>query len=298
MPLQKIKNQRNHFLRENKNSYAKINMQCLREAAESKNIQHEQIDEYGNYLILNINNKKYHFVQYRTPFNNSSIDKLCKDKDFTHKYFNGDLEMPKEKSYINPKTHDTNKKYVIYSDINQISNDIKSTFSLPCIIKMNKGSMGRNVFICLNENEIKKALKKIYKKTSKSYDFIAVAEEFIDIKREFRIIWFKGRIIFVYEKICDKKIFNLSPLHNPNSYVKLIDEKDYDFKKIENFLCNSKKLHEIEFCGIDLVIDKSNKLKLLELNNTPSFEIFVSHLGKKPVVLMYQKILQKLKEYN
>lgn len=282
-------------------------MICVREAATQLGISYDQIDEYGNYLILKIPTrsgngggsqsctiKKHHFIYWATPFNNSSISRLCKDKDFSCKYFSDQFDIPKTISYLDSDCSIEKQIYLKFKTHEEILNDIKKNFNFPVIVKKNSGSMGINVFLCNNDDEIRFALKNIFDRNSRRYDYIALAQEYVEIDREFRVIWFRGKIIFLYEKVCKNKSKNLSPLHNNGSTTEIIAETDEIFIKISQRLEASSKLHEVEFCGLDILLDRNGKLKMLELNTQPGFAFVFKHSGKQSVVEMYKKIFSQI----
>jgi glutathione synthase/RimK-type ligase-like ATP-grasp enzyme len=270
------------------------NMRCLKKAADILNIKTEQIDENGNYLILKKGNKNYHFIYWNTPFNNQSIAQMCKDKDFSFKFLKDELKTPKTKSYLNPKCLPRNRIFLKNKTIDEIVSDIKDNFSFPVIVKKNSGSLGINVFKCNNISSVKNSLEKIFNKRSKNYDRIALVQEYIDIKHEYRVVRFNNKNIIIYEKICNNKSQNLSPLHNPNSTTRVIDLNSDEAKKIDSFLKKSKRLKEVVFCGIDLAKTKKGNYVLIELNTRPGFGKLESHSGTDVVVDVYKKILKNI----
>lgn len=297
----------------NKESVSQIcaNMRCLRQAADRLNILYKQIDDYGNYLILNFpdilnkktntNSKKadyfvkpLHFIYWSTPFNNPAVSKMLKDKDFSFKFLDGQLSIPKTKAYLNPKCSRKNKIFRKYETIKNIMDDSKNIFEYPLIVKMNSGSLGKNVYKCNNRKEKEKALNKIFNKRSKNYDHIALIQEYIEIEKEYRVIRFREENLLIYEKVCKEKTKNLSPLHNPGAAIRVVDLKSTEAIDIKKFLEQSNNLRQLEFVGIDLVKDKNGEFKLIELNARPGFDQIVKHAGDKVVIEMYCDILRKL----
>lgn len=269
------------------------NISLIKKAADELGLPHE-LNEDGNYLIVRKNEINFHFVNNLTPFNSSSIYALSKDKAFAYDFLNSDVKMPKTKSYLDPACNPKYNYLLKQKNIKEIVMDIEKKFDLPLMVKMNRGSFGRHVFVCKNKKEVKKALKKIYNKKDKNYDYIALAQTLLDVKREFRAIYFRGEILLVYEKSSDNKLKSQSPLHNDGARATLIQKDDKIYSEIEKFVSNSSRMKDVEFSGLDIAVDTSGEMWLLEVNDGPIFSISSEIIGPKPFVEMYRQILQKM----
>lgn len=275
------------------NSSAIINLQVLTRVCKELGLPFEIKDDFGNFIEIKKGNKSFYFVYCNTPFNNESSSFISRDKEFSYRIFGKDLNMPKTKAYLNPEANDQYDIYKKYKNQNQIIEDIEENFSYPMIVKMNSGSRGNNTFLCHNENEIKIALRNIFNPNSKDYDYVANVQEYINIKKEYRVIWFEKKIVFVYEKVVNGQKKNISPLHNDDAKAILIREEGI-LTEIENFLSKSKSLSDFDYLGIDLVIDADGQMKLLEINSHPGFSYFVRDNGEEEIKKMYKKMLEIL----
>ncbi len=271
------------------------NIECLIKACNETNTSYKILDEHSNFIQVGTINPHY-FIQTKVPFQRSDFVQICKDKDYTYKLLNNSVEIPFTKSYLDPFVSPDYDEYKKESSYDEILLDILKSFTLPVIIKKNKGSVGRNVFLCRSEEEVEKAVKKVLDQSSKDYDYLVLAQEYIDIKKEYRVVIYNEKVDFVYLKDNSQGEFvgNLSPLHWENSKAILIEDKVlYDgLQKLTDLI--SKKL-ELKWAGLDVVEDKSGKYWLIEVNAHPSFTRFVEDNDDETVVSLYKKVLEDLK---
>src|SRR5690606_31402181 len=108
-----------------------------------------------------------------------------------------------------------------------IIDEVKLNFAFPLIIKMNSGSVGKNVYLCQNELDLKKAVEKIFNHFDKDHDYLLLAQEYVRIAKEYRVIVRKGRVALAYLKDNSSATFsgNLSPLHWENGTAVLIESQ-------------------------------------------------------------------------
>lgn len=280
-------------------SDALSNTRCLAKACEKLGIQFFTHDDFGNWLELNINGKKLQFINRNVPFNSGSIFKLCKDKEFSYRLFHKELKMAKSKGYVDPDCNSDYSKFVLFKDKSSITKDILENFNFPLIIKMNSGSLGTNVFIVNSEKEIYDSLTEIFNKDSENYDYLSLAQEFINIDREFRIIWFKEEPLLIYEKVVESKHVSISPMFNPDAKTVNLDQNEKTYKELVAFIKSSKTLiNQIEYAGFDIAIDKSGQTWLLEINASPILDKFARDHGDDALVSVYEKMLNIIQNYE
>jgi glutathione synthase/RimK-type ligase-like ATP-grasp enzyme len=271
------------------------NARCIRLACERLNIEHRFYDDNDNFIVVYLD-KPYFFINSSTPFNNDGIHKVSKDKEFSYRLLKDCVAMPKTVGFFNPDPIDVDSKiYARQSDIQEIVKNILNNFSLPVMVKMNSGSMGQNVFLCNVETEITTALQKIYDKNSPLYDYVAIAQDYIKIKNEYRVIVFEREIMLVYEKDISGARFsgNLSPLHYEDAKAVYVNDETL-ISKIADFIKPMFDIFDVQFVGLDVVIDENEKMFLLETNVQPGFSYFVKDNGDEKLVDMYEKILKKM----
>ena len=279
------------------------NIRALTSACDNLGIDYEKVDKFGNSVRVKGFKKSLYFSYYGVPFNDGGCQTLLKDKILFYSALKGTIRMPKTISYLDPKGKipdslggkNLYRKFVKQETKNQIIEDILSNFEFPVVIKMNSGTVGRNVFICKEESEIKDAIDKIFDIDSRSYDKLLLAQEYIPTKKEYRALWYKEEVVLLYEKKSGKVTNNISPLHSEGATaIQITDNKK--IKQIEEFLNESQYVKEINFSGFDCLEDKNGKFWLLEGNGAPSFAYFVRDNGIEPAIEMYEKILKSIQK--
>jgi len=270
------------------------NIKCLVKAGEGLGFSIKYFDKYGNLVLLQKNNLKLWFANYSTPFNTQSHALLARDKSFSHLVLEGAIKTPKFKFYFDPK-HPKNKfdVYKVFSNLDKIVEDVEGNFSLPVVVKKNRGEQGKNVFLCQDREEIKKAIEVIFDYKEKYYDYICLVEEYIPISKEYRVVCFDGEILLCYLKDNSGGEFvgNLSPLHFKNAKAVLIEGGEL-ISKLQEFIGPIFKTLPIKFTGLDIIETKDGEFCLLEVNSQPMFKIAGKSFGEESIVEMYQKILK------
>jgi glutathione synthase/RimK-type ligase-like ATP-grasp enzyme len=269
----------------------------LTKAALDLKIPYKIHDEIGDVVSFDFTKDRF-FVITTTPFNDSSIMKICRDKDFSYDLFNQSIIMPKTIGFLDPEYKGKFKRGKVHKNNSEIANHIEKEFSYPLVIKMNSGDQGKNVYVCKDRKKVMYALSKIFNKKRKDYDYIAIAQEYLKIKSEFRAVFLDKKLILLYEKNTDKvqKTTKISPLHQKGSRAIWITDSKIQNKFIEfskKFLNDFKSLR---YTGLDIVVTKDNKMFLIEANTQLGFSYFVAHNGEEPLVEMYKKVIKTLKK--
>lgn len=282
----------------------KISQEALIEACKQLKIKYEIAHKHQITVKLFLGPKDENtlfFTHHYKPFNREDMSKICKDKDLSYTLLNEYIKVPKWKSYLAPNLNEKYTNLLEYKTKKEIATDIEMNFSYPVIIKRNFGSQGHNVFLCTNRSQIIKALSKIYSRSHKfgAFDYLAVAQQYIKIKKEYRVIAYKRKLLFAYEKNIDQATFtgNLSPLHWENSIGILVEDKD-SLQKLENFMQGVFAALPINFVGLDIAIDENGQYYIIEINNSPGMGIGASSFGMKPIIDMFKYILTDLSREN
>ena len=268
------------------------NTGCLVAACRALRIPYRFYDDNRN-LVGVLLDREYFFANSSTPFNDEAIGKIMKDKEFMYRVMRGLVRMPFTQGFIDPRCNPDYRSYVTFETHAAIIKEIEKKLSYPIMIKMNSGSRGVNVFKCEDRKQAFKALKVIFDKKSQNYDYIALAQEYVAIWREFRVIVFQGKVVLVYEKdLSDAKPAkgNISPLHRDDSRAVLVKDTKL-IRRFSHFVAPLFEKIPIGFTGLDLVIDENDELFLIELNSKPGFEYFVRDNGQKRLVEVYKRRL-------
>ena len=268
------------------------NIRCLIKACKIEGLKFEQLHSTQNLVLIE---DKHLFVNWSTPLISHSTYRLLVDKDYLYTILNGVIDMPKTKAYLAPSNDPRFSKYRSYNNVSEIASDIEEHFSYPFIIKKNQGSLGSNVFLVKNSQETLTALTTIFNENSKDWDFVALAQEYIERAAEYRIVTLDNQIELAYLKDTTHASFcgNLSPLHwSGGKAVKITDSSL--LQKLSDFIAPIFSRLDLAFCGIDVIQSKSGELKLIEINGSPGFEHFCNDNGDEDIVKLYRKILKRL----
>ncbi len=268
-------------------------LQALVKACQKMNITFRKVDDFGNVLAIDIGGKEYYFSNTRTPLNNEAIASICLNKIYTYMLLKDELPMPKTIGYIDPKSDLDLKKYGQFNSIKEIAKNIEQEFEFPVIIKMNSGAQGMHVYKNDSFRRIVRAIKSVFNKRQKNYDFSVIAQQFIEIENEYRAIVLDGEIILLYEKVSKNKNINLSPLHNADGKAVIIEDEEVKIK-IQEIISKSPKLKDMPWIGLDVAKDFQGNWWIIELNTHPGFSYFIRDNGDEPLVEMYEKVLNRL----
>jgi glutathione synthase/RimK-type ligase-like ATP-grasp enzyme len=270
-------------------------MNCVVQACENLKIPYTFLDENQNLVRVDFK-KPYYFINFTSPFGRHDIVRICRDKEFTYRIVKDVIRTPQTTGYLDPLCREDHRKYAKFKTNAEIAEAIQGEYSLPVIVKRNQGTRGRNVFLCRTPAEIPAALEQIFNPNTKMYDYVAIAQEYVPIYREFRVILFYGEILLIYQKKTEGATFtgNLSPLHWENSRAEMITEPSL-IQNIHDFVTPLNNVLELQFSGLDVVQDHAGNWWLIEINSQPDFELFIRDNGEAPVIEIYKKMLTRLK---
>ncbi|ACK68949.1 RimK domain protein ATP-grasp [Gloeothece citriformis PCC 7424] len=273
------------------------NIRLLLSACEALEIKSENFHPTRNLVKVTLNDKDYFFTNYSTPFLTQSTGQLFKDKDYVYHVFKNFVNLPKTLSFLSPYCHEKYQPYLIFKDIDSIVEEIARHFSPPLIVKKNGGSGGDNVFLCQDLSQVRVCLEEIFNINSRLYDYVALAQEYINIDREYRAVIFKNELLLLYEKSTKNATFtgNLSPLHWEGAKaIHITDEQEiFPFKK---FLQPIFQAMTIDYGGFDIAIDKTGNYWFIEVNSHPNFDIFIRDNDEGIIIEMFKKILKSYLE--
>lgn len=273
-----------------------IHTEALLKACDELNIKYKDIGESGVFVEIEANGKKHHFISSRSPLNNTVVDEIARDKGHTYELLGGVIKMPKTYSYIDPHPgKEFLEPYAKFKSTHEIVDDIESKLPYPFIIKMNRGSRGDNVYKINDRDAARKALETIFDKTSRRYDYVALAQEYVPIKADYRVTVVNKKVELVYRKdnTNAKFVGNLSPLHWEGA--KAVIETDDDLiSRISKFISPIFDHLDLQYAGLDVVIDKNDDMFLIELNTHPAYNSLVEHCGDEHLVKVYTKVIESL----
>lgn len=271
-------------------------VQCVVQACECLKIPYSFLDDHQNLVRVELS-KPYYFINYTSPLGRHDTVRICRDKEFTYRIIKNVIQTPRTTGYLDPLCRAELRKYAKFINIAEISAAIQREYTLPVVVKRNQGTRGRNVFLCRAPEEITIALQQIFNPNAKGYDYVAIAQTYIPIHREFRVILFFEEILLIYQKNITGATFtgNLSPLHWENSRAEQITDPML-WQQIRDFIAPLSHVLELQFSGLDIAQDFDGNWWLIEINSQPDFELFIRDNGEAPVIEIYKKILTRLKQ--
>jgi carbamoylphosphate synthase large subunit len=268
------------------------NISALVNVLESDGIEYQSLHPAGN--LIRISGTPHVFANHLTPFNRDVHGLICKDKHFQQLLL-PEGWYPHTKAYLDPHTSAAYQEYVDLKSHEEIREDILKNFQLPLIIKANRLSMGHHVFLCNSSEEIDTSITKMYE-DSKHYDYVLLAQEYLDIKSEYRVVYFDGQIHFMYLKDNSTAEFrnNLSPLHWDEAQAVDIQPEDKIWFEADSICQIITESLDIEYFGLDLAVTTDGHLKIIEINGGPGFAKYIRDCGGKKVQSLYRAMLRKL----
>ncbi len=223
----------------------------------------------------------YYFVKGASPVNSLTHLLMCRDKDIFYELIKNVTNTPKTLKFY--KSDDD------YQDIEELC---LQSFSYPFVVKMNSGERGRNVFKVSDYNELVAAMKSVY-----CCDNITIVQKYIDPKTEYRALVFEKELIFVYKKNNENGQYNgnLNPLYYEGSFIELVNDKDLQ-DRIYDFVIPVFDVIKIPYIAFDIILDKEDKLWLIEGNSAPGFEkLLKTGTAGEIIKNLYKKMFEKLK---
>ena len=263
------------------------NISCVAKACERLGIEYHCIDRHQQCLFIE---GRHLFQKNRTPFNNESMAALCKDKEHHYILLEDKVNLPKTLGFLDPNTDERYKKFLDYPTIGAIVDAIEMQFGYPVVIKQNRGALGINVFCCHEQPQVTEALQTIFNKQSANYDYVALAQQYVRAKQEIRVIYFDGRPVLSYERVFGDAPFGAKYWETTQGRTidihgsPLVEQCTQAFESAVN-------IPGLRFVALDIIIDHSDQLHLLELNSGPKFNNYIDSHSDEPVIKMFEHIL-------
>lgn len=269
-----------------------INIQCLIAACDNLNIGYQYLDINKNFVMVELHDGLL-FKSNVTPFNTEVMSAICKDKEYSYRLLHNRIAMPKTIGFIDFNVQDKYHKYVRYNSKSSILDAIEKEFTYPVVVKKNRGALGINVFLCQDRNMASLALEQIFNRNDCSYDYIALAQEYIQPEKEFRAVFFRGECLLCYQRISEDKKFGVRYWDTNMGHALDVDSPE-DLSALAEFVHPSLSLLGLDYIGFDIIKSIHDKYFLIELNSGPKFNNYVDSCGPKKVIAMYEKILLQI----
>ena len=266
---------------------------CLIKACQKIGLDYQFLDKEHNFIRVYTGSDPLYFQINKTPFNTAVMSGICIDKEHSYLLFRNSINMPKTIGFLDYNVAAQYRKYLSYKSLKEIMDKIEMEFTYPVIIKKNKGGLGINVFLCQDREQVRESLKTIYNKKSSEYDYVALAQEYLPHKREFRLVCFRGEAVLAYERVSDNSKFNARYWESGKGRAKHVtDQKIID--DLVSFVRPTFGITGLEYVGFDILMRNDGNYYLLELNSGPKYDHFIKCNGDEAVVAMYKKILGRV----
>jgi glutathione synthase/RimK-type ligase-like ATP-grasp enzyme len=271
------------------------NLRCLTTCCKNLGVDFQILHESGNLVEVFFDRRSLVFSNWATPLNPHSIARMCMDKEYAYRYFRQWVRMPRTAGYLDPGVRDEYRGYLELMTHHEIVSSIHESFEYPVMVKRNSGSRGIHVYRCETQSDVSAAISGIFRQGQKGYDYVAIAQEFIEIQREFRVVSYRGDIAFMYEKRGGLPGIdgNISPLHTEGGTARLVSDPR-EMRHVSSFLTSLHTNSSLDYGGLDILLDAHDQLWLLEVNSAPSFTFFIRYNGEDQVVSLYERILKDL----
>jgi glutathione synthase/RimK-type ligase-like ATP-grasp enzyme len=274
----------------------------IKKACQNIGLHFKSIDDDGLFLNIDFGDSKFHLcIANNLGLNNEVVEKICRDKTYTALLLSDCIKMPQTTSYVDSDPPELYSNFKKHSSHQAIIDEIVKKSQFPIILKPNSKSMGTNVFSCNSNLDVVAAVNKIFDRASYQYDHVLLAQKKIDIITEFRVVTYNHQIQFIYKKDnnFEDSTFqgNLSPLHFENAKAVFLTQNENEtlYNDIKNFIQPIFGKMPLNYAGLDIALDSSEDLYLLEINSKPGFSFFIKDNGDTEVIKMFEKILIDLK---
>lgn len=270
-------------------------IRCLTEACKQLKVAFSFLDEEHNLVELRIHQKSFLFQSNRTPFNTEALAGICLDKGHTWQVLHQLVRMPQTLAFMDVHVPPQYQHYLRYHTREAIIAEIENTLTYPLVVKRNRGALGNNVFLCHNRADVVAALERIYNKALPGYDYVALAQEFIPSRQEYRLVCFRGEPVLLYERYAGDNLFKALYWENAEGRPILVEDEALIREQMAFLQPMFQRLCP-GYVGVDLVRSVSGEWVLLELNSGPRVDHFIAFNGPERIVAMYARIVQRLLE--
>lgn len=232
-----------------------------------------------------VNGQSFIFAFGQTPFNSHDAKKFIDDKARLYEAVHSVINCPETIIYNRSNPPDKQK-------ILDAVDDENSAIKFPLIVKLNRESKSKGVFIVSNEDDLQNALENLNEIQGDS-DKILVQQCIYEAK-EYRAVCFRGQMMFGYNR------FPFNNLRGVFGQEKRHALEDPDLVERINAMAEYLyKHHAVEYVGLDLRLDPQNTFWLLEGNSSPlGLPIVANELpnGKKIIKNLTDCLLNALEE--
>jgi len=156
------------------------------------------------------------------------------------------------------------------SDYLELLPQIEKECGWPLVVKHRSLGKGSGIYKVNDRLDLENLLDELEESGKISRYYI---QEYLDLKADYRVLYIAGKVVGVMQRFPKKGDFRANfSLGGTVAKAELTP-------LIENLSYRSAKATNIEFGGIDVVVDKKNNHYILEVNRTPGFKGFTEAYG-------------------
>ena len=300
------------------------------EICAEKNIT-QKIISYGWITELKKDNISKYIIGYQFDLNSAISYNIAGDKFATYEVLkSNNIPTIEHRMIFNPQTR---SKYFEDKFLDDAKDLLKQNEN-KLVIKANDSCKGKDVHICLNEEEIENTVKNLFNENNDTLS----ACPYIDISYEYRAIYLCGEILYIYKKkkpyvVGDgkntiKELINIkfgqedkidlcrnldlykipkvgeevtiSWKHNLSSGAEpiVIDESDEYIKQVKEIALRAGNALNIKFASVDVVVTEKNQVLVMEINGSVCMNKFSEIIpnGYEIAKSIYSKAIDKMFE--
>lgn len=209
-------------------------------------------------------------MRYQFDLNSEIAYSIASDKFATYEVLkSNNVPTIEHKMIFNPKTRSA---YYETEFVEEAKKMLESNKKI--VIKANDSCQGKDVYVCSNNDEIEKTVKKLFEEDNDTLS----ACPYVDIDYEYRVIYLDGEIMYVYKK---KKAYVIG--NAKDNVKKLIENKFGTDNKID--LCKELQLDYVpeneEEVTISWKHNLSNGAEPIEIDNSDRYIEKVKEIALK-----------------
>lgn len=185
-------------------------------------------------------------------FNSSEAIAVCDDKMLTYLALDGVVKQPEtipcSFCYSNTEVSESELAY------------IEKKLGYPLVLKLNKQSRGEGVFLVTSRSELKELITKFR-------DIPHLYQKFISFSsgRDTRVIVVGHKVLCAMERVNEKDFRSNVEQGGVGRYVEPCEQ-------MQNIAIKVSKALNLEYCGIDFLVDADDEIYVVEVNSNAFFK--------------------------
>jgi len=243
----------------------------------------EGVDKYDFCLFLDKDKYIGEILSHQMPvFNSPKATEWCDDKTLTYmKTIGLDIKTPITIPAILCYTKPTKE------EMDTFINFLLSKLSFPIVCKQSYGSLGKQVYLIKNKDELEKKYLELACVTHLYQEYVGIN---IERSEDYRIITIGGKYVTAMKRINENDFrSNISS----GGHGEKVIELPKGLKEAAELI--SRKLN-LDYAGIDLLVGKNNQIYFLEANSNAFFEEIEKITGENVAEKFVDYCIKKVKK--